>query len=155
MATPYEYPTYFDPDAVADGGSPDPGTALLFPPLAGVAAFDVSSPDLSRAVSALYFNDQTRWPSTDAGTLIALPERLVDSPDGAAVANWIASEHGWLPGIPISVPTTEANTDNEAPGHAENDWFLDNEGTIPYVNPANTNNPDAIFALNWLLDNLA
>lgn len=136
MASPYEYPVYFDSDAVADAGSPDPGTALLFPPLAGIAAYDVSSPDLSRAASAIYFNDVSRWPATDAGTAIALATTMVDSPDGAALANWLASEHGLLPGIPVAV---EGRTDNE--------------GTIPYVNPANTSNPDAIYALNWLLDN--
>ena len=148
MASPYEYPVYFDSDAVADAGSPDPGTALLFPPLAGIAAYDVSSPDLSRAASAIYFNDVSRWPATDAGTAIALATTMVDSPDGAALANWLASEHGLLPGIPVAVPTGPDQVTND-----EGEGRTDNEGTIPYVNPANTSNPDAIYALNWLLDN--
>ncbi len=129
-----------------DAGSPDPGTAALFP----VAAFDVGSPDLSYAADAIFYTDISRWPATDAGSAIPLKTTMVDSPDGAAVANWLAAEHGFLPGINVPVPTgPESVTDNDG---AEVDDDEDNEGTIPYVNPANTSNPDAIFALNYLLD---
>jgi hypothetical protein len=164
MATPYEYPVYFDFDAAADAGSPDPGTALLFPPvgdglaLNGVSRKDVSAPDLARAANAIYFNDVSRWPALsggDAGSAVPLKTTMVDSPDGAALANWLASEHGprsanFFPGIIVPLPLgPDVVTDLEGVGQDA----LDFEGTLPYVNPANTSNPDAIYALNWLLDN--
>ena len=119
----------------------DAGTAVLFPPLSGVAEYNVDSPDLSAAASALYFNDETRWPSVsddDAGTPILLKTWLVDSPDGAELANWLVTTHkpSWVPGLTAAAPDTDA------------------AGTIPYVNPANSSDPDAILALNYLIDNL-
>lgn len=120
---------------------PVAGTAVLFPPHTGVAAFNVDSPDLSEAASALYFNDESRWPAVsddDAGTPILLKTWLVDSPDGAELANWLVTTHkpSWVPGLHATAPDTDA------------------AGTIPYVNPANSSDPDAIFALNYLVDNL-
>lgn len=121
---------------------PDGGSAVLFPPISGVESYNVDSPDLSKAANALYFNDESRWPATslgdDGGSNISLSTWLVDSPDGAALANWLAATHhpAWLPGVLAPAPATDA------------------AGTIPYVNPANSSDPDAIYALNYLIDNL-
>lgn len=120
---------------------PAAGTASLFP----VVAYDVDGPDLAHAVNALYFDDQSRWPksgtsgSDTAGSTVLLRTWLVDSPDGNEVANWLGVETkpSWFPGIP---PQTAPATDAA--------------GTVPYVNPANSSNPDAIYALNYLIDNI-
>lgn len=121
MATPY--PT--QPD--------DAGTAVLFPPHTGVAEYDIPQPDLAAAASAIYFNDVSRWPllSGDGGTAIQLATHMVDSPDGAALANYLAQHKGLVSGWIAPAPTTEHS---------------------PYVNPANCGEPDAIYALNYLVD---
>lgn len=122
MATPY--PT--QPD--------DAGTALLFPPHDGVYAGDVSAPDLSKAASALYFGDESRWPATDGGSIVPLPTHMVDSPDAAALANYIAQN------LPLGAADTWGHQAAPVTEHA------------PYVNPANCVEPDAVYALNWLYD---
>lgn len=117
---------------------PDPGTAVLFPPVTGVLGRDNDNPDLAAAVDALYFADESRWPE-EGGTNVPLKTWLVDSPDGNAVANWLAAtvHPSWLPGVVAPAPITDA------------------AGTVPYVNPANTSAPDGVYAVNYLIDHIS
>lgn len=114
----------------------DGGTAVLFTPHDGVETANVDSSDLSAAVNALYFNDETRWPE-EGGSNVPLKTWLVDCPDAHATVNWLAATHtSWIPGVVALAPATDA------------------AGTVPYVNPANSSDVDAIYALNYLIDHL-
>lgn len=146
MSTPY-----LPPDVDNDG---DPGTALLFTPLTGVAKHDTDSSDLSAAVNALYFSDETRWPE-EGGSNVPLKTWLVDSPDAAAVANWYAvrKHPDWLPGVVAGLPTFLVGTHVQERAPSGTATITEEAGTVPYVNPANSADPDAIYALNWILDN--
>jgi hypothetical protein len=70
---------------------------------------------------------------------VPLKETLVDCPDANVVANWLAvndADQKFLPGVLApTLPVTDVG------------------GTIPYVNPATASTPDAVYALNYLLDN--
>jgi hypothetical protein len=116
-----------------------PGSATLFPVLKRAG----SNPDLVDAVNALFYDDPSRWPQV-GGSRVPLSTWLVDCPDACAVANWLASrdrDDAFLPGITDDLPTWVSVTTDDA------------AGTVPYVNPATSSDPDAIYALNYLLDN--
>jgi hypothetical protein len=125
------------------------GTATFFP----VKEHDVSDPTLAKAVNALFFSDADRWPTTysatspyAAGSKVPLNTQMVDCPDANAVANWLAfndTDQEFIPGASYwgTLPTIYDGTHDDA------------SGTTPYVNPSTSTNPDAIYALNYLLDN--
>lgn len=139
MSTPY---TGFDLTA---GG----GTAAFFP----VKEYDVSDPTLAKAVNALFFSDSSRWPTSysnsapyGAGSAVPLATTMVDCPDANAVANWLAyndTDQEFIPGASYwaTLPSIFDGSHDDA------------SGTTPYVNPKCSSNPDAIYALNYLLDN--
>lgn len=150
MTTPY-HPIVGDPSDVDF-----PGTASLFSPTIGtyrkgdgtygvgelgVTSKVVDDVDLSSALNALYYNDEARWPE-EGGSNVPLKTWLVDCPDANLVANYLGQNKGWLDGTP--------------PALTSSSWYStasdDASGTVPYVNPAASGNPDAIAALNYLLD---
>jgi hypothetical protein len=135
MATPYTNPDF-------DGTVNHDGTAYLFP----VSKRMATDPNLIDAVNALFYDDAARWPTSysltspyAAGTKIPLKTTLVDCPDACTVANWLAvndADQAFLPGVLApTLPVTDVG------------------GTIPYVNPATSSDPDAVYALNYLIDN--
>jgi hypothetical protein len=142
MASPYLNPDF-------DGTSGHDGSAYLFP----VKQYDVDNPDLAAAVNALFFDDASRWPTTysatapyAAGSKVPLATTLVDCPDANAVANWLAyndADQKFIPGASYwaTLPSWVDLTHDDA------------AGTIPYINPATSCDPDAVYALNYLLDN--
>ena len=103
----------------------------------GTASFPISEqdcgdPDLAAAANALWFSSDNSRPVTSfvagypwpgEGGTAPLVLAGFDSPDGAELANYLAGFTG--------APATEAGT---------------------YVNPQNTNSPDAILALDFLVD---
>lgn len=107
-----------------DGGS------ASFP----IAEEDCGDPDLAAAANALWYSSDNSRPVTsfdvghpwpgDGGSE-ALPLFMSDSPDARALANYLAGLG--------SAPDTDVD---------------------PYVNPANTSSPDAVYALNFLYDTL-
>lgn len=133
---------------------PDAGTAVLFTPSTGVAKYDVDSSDLSAAVNALYFSDEARWPE-EGGSNVPLKTWLVDAPDAAAVANWYAVRRhpDWFPGIAApALPTFLVGSHVQERAPSGTATITEEAGTVPYVNPKNSSDPDAIYALNWILD---
>ncbi len=135
-----------------------PGTALLFVgsirPIrkgdgtyklgaVGVGGGIADDPDLCSAVNALAYNDVERWPQ-EGGSATPLKTWLVDCPDANLVVNYMGLAAGFLPGVPEQLVASPPS------------WFtvasLDASGTVPYVNPSNSSNPNAIYALNYLLD---
>ncbi len=138
MTTPYTNPNF-------DGTVGHSGTAQLFP----VKKYGSADPDLAAAVNALFFDDASRWPTSyttagTPGTAVPLPTRMTDSPDANAVANWLAvndQDARFLPGVIAPLPSFVDTAHDDA------------SGTVPYVNPSTSSHPDAIYALNWLLDN--
>lgn len=139
MTTPYAPPAF-------DGVPGHSGSEYLFP----VKEYDVSDPDLAGALNALFYDDASRWPTaynTDGapGSAVPLETTMVDSPDANAVANWLAyrdQDQKFIPGASewAVLPSWLDTAKDDA------------AGTIPYVNPATSCNPDAVFALNYLLD---
>jgi hypothetical protein len=142
MSTPYTPPNF-------DGVVGHSGSQYLFP----VREHDSADPSLAKAVNALFYDDAARWPTAydthgNPGTAIPLDTTLTDSPDAHAVANWLAArdqDNKFIPGATswLVLPSWVDVTHDDA------------SGTIPYINPAGSNHPDAIFALNYLLDNSA
>jgi hypothetical protein len=142
MPTPYTNPNF-------DGTVSHSGTAYLFP----VKKRSAADPDLVSAVNALFFDDASQWPTSwsltapyAAGTAVPLRTTLVDSPDACAVANFLAyqdADQKFIPG---------ASYWNTLPSWVDT-AHDDASGTTPYINPATSSDPDAIFALNYLLDN--
>lgn len=110
----------------------DAGTAV-FP----IAEHDQGDPDLAAAANAIFFsstndpvNDENSdypWPAKDEeGSAVALPLHLLDHPESGMIANAL-----------VSLGSMPDSDDVENP---------------PYANPANTNSPDAVYALNFLID---
>lgn len=117
----------------------------------GVHTAGVDDPTLAMALNALFFSDEERWPE-EGGSNIPLSAKLVDSPEANIVTNFMGRSVGYISGIPeypaaytaLAKAGTLAATDAPVVNPAS--------GTIPYVNPAGVGNPDAIIALNYLLD---
>jgi len=139
MSSPYTNPNF-------DGTVGHSGSVYLFP----VKEYGSADPSLAKAVNALFYDDVTRWPTTydvngTPGSAVPLDTVMCDSPSAHAVANWLAfrdQDQKFIPGASewATLPTWLDVTVDDA------------SGTVPYVNPANSNAPDAIFALNYLLD---
>lgn len=165
MANPY-HPAVGDnlSDGTVDTASG--GTAFIFDPAIGtvltgdgttyklgaigVHPNNVDDPDLARALNALAFNDEPRWPES-GGSNIPLQVRLVDAPAANMVVNFMGLAAGMISGIP-QYPASYAGlagTDDATHRYVTSP---PSAGTVPYVNPAGVGNPDAIIALNYLLD---
>lgn len=130
MSTPYTPPNF-------DGVVGHSGSAYIFP----VKLHGNSDPDLCAAVNALFFEDLNQWPTVAAGgSAYLIDTTLVDCPDANEVVNWLAvtNSPAEFPGIPT--PPLPNVASDDAPG------------TVPYVNPATSSSPDAIYALNYILD---
>lgn len=116
----------------------------------GVHPNSVDDPDLARALNALAFADESRWPES-GGSNIPLQERLVDSPEANIVVNFMGRAVGYISGI----PEFPAHYDGLAGVDTATERYVTNPedgGTVPYVNPEAVGNPDAIAVLNYLLD---
>jgi hypothetical protein len=139
MTTPYANPNF-------DNVVGHSGSQYLFP----VKELGSADPSLAKAVNALFYDDASRWPTAytvagNPGTAIPLDTTLTDSPDAHAVANWLAfrdQDQRFIPGASAwaTLPSWVDVTHDDA------------SGTVPYINPATSNHPDAVYALNYLLD---
>lgn len=121
-----------------------------------------SDPDFADAINALWTKTEADWPYiATEGSAIPMPLQGRDSPDCAAVANWLAQRClGWFPGAALpyagDVPAPAGSLDiigsetNYAPHDVTRD---DAPGTVPYVNPALVKDPEVAYILNYMLDN--
>jgi hypothetical protein len=138
MSSPY----IFGPIDQRENAGDTPGTALLFP------VSSRSDIELPRAINAVFYNDESRWPEDPdhPGSNVPISYQARDSVDCALLINYMGRAKGWLPGTDSYIENPPSWWNGGSIGG------LDSAGTVPYVNPAGLTDPEFAYAINYLLD---